>query len=130
MFLSLHPERLCTSKEITEHFKISINHMVKVTHNLSKIGLIKTQKGKNGGIKLSKTPEDINLGSVIRQLEPDFNIVECFCCKRNKCRITIVCKLKSVLFDAYKAFINKLDKHTLADVTENKGELLEILRHY
>ncbi|MEQ9208527.1 MAG: Rrf2 family transcriptional regulator, partial [Pseudomonadales bacterium] len=49
MYLAVHPERLCTAKEIAETFQISQNHMVKVAYQLSKLGYVETQKGKNGG---------------------------------------------------------------------------------
>jgi Rrf2 family nitric oxide-sensitive transcriptional repressor len=36
--------------------------MVKIIHNLAKLGLIKTIRGKNGGIIMAALPETINLG--------------------------------------------------------------------
>ncbi len=126
IYLAVHPGRLCTVKEISEAFNISQNHMVKVVHSLSKHRYINTKKGKNGGIELSKPAYHLNVGDIVRTLESDLYIVECFNSDDKRCSITAVCKLKHVLFNAYKAFIGELDKHTLADITENMDELLEV----
>ena len=42
------------------------------------MGYIETIRGKNGGIRLARAPENINLGILIKQIEPDFALVECF----------------------------------------------------
>jgi len=127
MFLAVHPDRLCTTKEIAETFQISQNHMVKVAYQLSKLGYVETQKGKNGGMKLSRPPEDLNLGEAIRGLEPDFHLVECFNRKDDNCRISSACQFKSVLFEAQSAFLDVLDGYTLAQITENELDLLGAL---
>ncbi|CAM2927210.1 hypothetical protein LEST103851_10015 [Legionella steigerwaltii] len=46
----------CTVKDITEAYGISNNHMIKIIHNLAKLGLIKTIRGKNGGILMAAQP--------------------------------------------------------------------------
>lgn len=129
MFLAVQPNELYTSKEIAKHFDIPINHMIKITHNLAKTGLITTQKGKHGGIRIAKDPKAINIGQTIRQLEPNFHIAECFDSEGHTCRIVGNCKLQSIFFKAYTAFIGELDKYTLADVISNGIELREIFNN-
>lgn len=117
----------CTIKDITEVYDISSNHMVKIIHNLAKIGLIKTIRGKNGGILMASRPENINLGRLIIQLEPHFDFVPCFNKEKANCCIAPVCKLKGVLHEAQAAFISVLERYTLADVMSNKSELSLLL---
>ena len=97
---------------------------MKVVHNLNKCGYIETLRGKKGGMRLSKNPENINIGKLVLELEPDFNLVECFSHNGN-CVITPVCELKSILGNALSSFIKKLSEYTLADVIvkgdENKA---------
>ena len=126
IYLAVYPDRLCTTKEIAAYFKISQNHMVKITHNLSKIGYINTQKGRSGGISLLQSSKEINIGEAIQKLELDFNIVECFNCKENTCKIATVCNLKNVLIRAHKAFMDELSCYTLEDLIKNKDELLAL----
>jgi Rrf2 family nitric oxide-sensitive transcriptional repressor len=85
--------------------------------------LIETIRGRSGGIKLAKHPSDINIGHVVRAMEDDFHLLECFDCATNYCVITPACKLKHVLNDALQAFLDVLDSYTLEDLLVNKDEL-------
>lgn len=116
-----------TISEISDRYKISRNHLVKVVHNLGKLGYIITVRGRHGGLRLALPPEQINIGEVVRRTEPNFNIVECFDGANNTCVITPACRLKGVLAEAYRAFSNTLDQYTLADMTVNKKELQRLL---
>ena len=117
----------CTIKDITEAYGISSHHMVKIIHNLAKLKLIKTIRGKNGGILMAAQPETINLGQLIVQLEPHFDLVPCFNKEKANCCIAPVCKLKSVLHEAQAAFMSVLERYTLADVVTNNAELSVLL---
>ncbi|KTC79114.1 Rrf2 family transcriptional regulator [Legionella cherrii] len=117
----------CTIKDITEAYGISINHMIKIIHNLAKLGLIKTIRGKNGGILMATQPEAINLGQLVFQLEPHFDLVPCFNKEKANCCIAPVCKLKGILHEAQAAFMKTLERYTLADVLHNPNELSILL---
>ena len=101
---------------------------MKVTYDLGKLGYIETIRGRGGGIRLAVDPSSITIGQVVRQTEDDFNIVECFNHEQNRCILSPACKLKHVLYDAMQAYLNVLDQYTLADVAQNKDELLELLK--
>ncbi len=118
MYLATHPDRLSSVKEISEHYAISRNHLVKVVHRLSQLSYIETTKGKGGGLKISKGSENLRLGDVIAELEPNMTLVECFDPQTNTCRITDSCKLKHYLFDAKQEFINVMNQRTLSDLCE------------
>lgn len=118
---------ICTIKDITAAYSISNNHMIKIIHNLAKLELIKTTRGKNGGIILAANPLDINLGALISKLESNFDLVPCFNKAKANCCIAPVCKLKNILYEAQKAFMNVLNQFTLADIIHNKVELTALL---
>ena len=126
IYISLR-KKSCTIKEITDAYTISTNHMVKIIHNLAKLGLIKTIRGKNGGILMAAQPETINLGQLLVQLEPHFDLVPCFNKAKANCCIAPVCKLKGILHEAQAAFMTVLERYTLADVLHNNNELSVIL---
>lgn len=115
MYLAANPARLCSVREIADHYGISYNHLVKVIHRLSQIGYVVSTKGKGGGIKLAVNPATLKLGDIVRTLEPNMDLVECFDKDTNTCRITGSCRLKHILFDAKQSFIDTLNRHTLAD---------------
>lgn len=120
-------KELSTVQEISDTYDISKNHLTKVVHELGKLGLIETIRGRGGGIRLNALPQDINIGETIRKTEDDFHLVECFNCATNKCVITNVCRLKGVLHEALEAYFKVLDSYTLADFVENNENLAAIL---
>jgi Rrf2 family transcriptional regulator, nitric oxide-sensitive transcriptional repressor len=129
LYLALKKENeLSNIKEIADAYHISKNHLMKVIHELGKLGLIETIRGRNGGIRLAKHPRDINIGEVVTHTEEDFHVVECFNREGNQCLITPSCKLKHVLYEALQAFSNVLKGYTLEDLTQNKDELQQLLR--
>ena len=120
LYLAERPGSLTTVSEIAEFHGISRNHLIKVIHNLSIQNFISTRRGRNGGMMLSRPPEEINLGDVVRKTEPNFYIVECFNTQNNGCRVTANCALKSVFFQAQQAFLQVMDNHLLSDALKPK----------
>lgn len=115
VYLTQTGEDLATISEIADFYQISRNHLVKVVHHLSSAGFIHTTRGKNGGMKLARSPELISIGDVVRRMEPNFDIVECFNADNPACVVTSVCALKSVLYKASNEFLGILDRFSLAD---------------
>lgn len=120
MYLAAQPDRLCSVREIAEHYAISRNHLVKVVHRLAQLGYITSSKGKCGGIRLACKPHELRLGDLVLKLEPNMYLVECFNRETNTCTVVSACKLKHFLADAGKAFIASLNRHTLADAVVDK----------
>lgn len=118
---------LSTIQAISDAYGISKNHLMKVTYELGKLGYIETIRGRGGGIRLAKDPEDINIGQVVRHTEDDFHLVECFDCKTNTCVISPVCGLKGALNRALFAYLKVLDEYTLADFLHHKHKLANLL---
>ncbi|MDX5336021.1 MULTISPECIES: RrF2 family transcriptional regulator [Marinobacter] len=119
IYLAEQGDRLATIQEIADSYEISKNHLMKVVHQLNKKGYIETIRGKKGGMRLHMAPNEINIGVLVRETEQDLSIVECFSSK-NTCKITPVCGLKAMFAEALKAFLETLDKYTLADVIQDK----------
>lgn len=120
MYLAAQPDKLCSVREIAEHYAISRNHLVKVVHYLAQLGYVTSSKGKGGGIRLARKPEELRLGDLVLALESNMYLVECFNRETNTCSIISVCKLKHFLVDASRAFIEALNQHTLADAVVDK----------
>lgn len=120
LYLSRKGEEAATISELADFYEISRNHLVKVVHNLGLNGFIITSRGKNGGIRLARSADEITVGEVVRKTEPDFDLLECFNPETDHCVISKSCHLKSVLFEARAAFIDVLDRYTLADAAMDK----------
>lgn len=115
MYVAQHPDRLCTIAEVARAYDISEAHLMKVTHQLGLAGWIETVRGKGGGMRLAYRPEEINIGAVVRRMESDFQITECFG-RANRCSLYGSCGLTGILNDALQAFLESLDAHTLTDL--------------
>jgi Rrf2 family transcriptional regulator, nitric oxide-sensitive transcriptional repressor len=123
VLLYLGLQERATVTEIANAYQIARPHVVKVVHHLGRLGLIGTQRGRGGGIWLAKRPDEINLGTVVRALEPDFHIVGCFGGSDGGCVISPVCSLKGVLGLALSSFFEVLDRHSLADLVDDREAL-------
>ena len=90
---------------------------------LGRHGFVEVRPGRAGGILLARSPSEISVGQVVRHLEPDFNVVECFDPQTNSCPIAPACGLVGVLNEATRSFLATLDKYTLADLIRRSPKL-------
>ena len=127
MYLALDRTRLATIPEIADAYGISENHLMKVVHQLARAGIVESVRGKGGGIRLGRAPEDIRLGDVVRASEGSAPIVECLSRDAHTCRIAAPCRLKGILVSAFDALYDSLDEHTLADLVEKPRALKHAL---
>ncbi|RKQ32996.1 Rrf2 family transcriptional regulator [Oceanobacillus halophilus] len=118
---------LASIKEISETYHISQHHLGKIVYQLNKLELLETIRGRNGGIRLAKPANEINVGLVVRVLENDFHLLECFDKGTDHCVISPACTLKHVLNKALNAFFKVLEEYTLKDLIRNEEELLELM---
>lgn len=118
IYLGLRRDRRVSIREIAEAHRISENHLVKVIHNLGRGGFVETARGRGGGLRLARAPEDIRVGDVVRFTEDDMALVACFQPPGGGggCALINVCRLQSLLGEALAAFLAVLDRATLADL--------------
>lgn len=115
LYAAERPERLVTIEEAAEWYGISRTHLTKVANLLTRTGFMLAVRGRAGGLRLGRAPQDVRLGDVLRVTEPDFAIVECFG-NDEACRISASCRLKGVVGVALAAFLETMDGHTLQDM--------------
>ena len=127
MFLTLSRDRLATIPEIAAAYDISENHLMKVVHQLARAGVIESVRGKGGGVRLAREPEDIRIGQIVRASEGATPVVQCLSDEGAPCRIAPVCKLTAVLSRAIDAFYVALDEYTLADLAKKPRGLEALL---
>lgn len=116
-----------TIADIAGAFGISNNHLVKIVHELGRLGYIHTVRGKGGGLSLARDPSTVSIAQVVRDLEPNLHLVECFDEKTNTCPIAGVCALQGALTLAQGAFFDTLSRYTLADLVRNRKRLADVL---
>ncbi|HYF42334.1 MAG TPA: Rrf2 family transcriptional regulator [Ramlibacter sp.] len=107
--------KLASIQEIAEAYGISENHLMKVVHRLGLLGLLHTQRGRNGGLRLAAEPSAFKLGEVVRTLEADMHLVECSSDTESACPLVGMCRFALALDEAKTAFLATLDRYTLED---------------
>lgn len=115
MRLASEPGRGFSTSELAEEFRISRHHLTKIVQCLAHAGIVTTRRGGGGGATLSRPPEEIRLGEIVRVLEQGQALVECFS-SDGECTIDGRCALKGRLRRAEAAFLADLDRSTLAEV--------------
>lgn len=118
MYCATHQEREqpVTISEVAQSHDISRSHLTKIVQELAAQGLLETTRGRGGGMRLMRPAKDISVGAVVRVMESDFDMVECFNPENNTCRLSSQCVLKGVLGSATQAYLAVLDRLTLADL--------------
>ncbi len=130
IYVAINEKELATIKSIAEQYEISKNHLMKVVQELSAQGYLQAIRGKNGGIRLGKPADSINVGELVKRFEADSTLVECFG-SNNQCVITPACQLKTMFAEAMEAFFDSLSQYTLADLVKgNKKQKLNRLLFY
>lgn len=94
---------------------LSRDHLHKVVQDLTAIGITRTTRGAGGGVMLAVPPGQVRLGTLVRHLEADQPMVECFRRDEGECTFMPTCRLRNMLREARDRFFNSLDDHTLAD---------------
>lgn len=128
MLLALEPDTLHTIEEVATRYRISKNHLMKVAQTLAQQGFIESVRGRNGGLRLARPAERINLGAVVRTTEDSLTLVECFDRETNTCLVAPVCGLRGPLDEALAAFFAVLNKYSLADLVANPATYRRMAR--
>lgn len=128
MYCAIHQrrEQAPTIAEIAEVYGISRSHLMKIVMELAAKGWVSTTRGRGGGVRLLTAPEQIVVGEVVRQMEEDFTMVECFSAEGSSCRIDGRCQLKGVLNEALQAYMRVLDGVRLSDLVAPGESLTKV----
>lgn len=116
VYTAINDDTLVNIGTIAKTYNISKSHLMKVVTSLVKGGFLVSVRGKGGGLRLADNPENINIGAVVRHLEP-MQVVECMG-DNNECLITPSCRLTGIITGAIKAFFNHLDQYSLQDLLD------------
>ena len=115
-YVALHSDRLVTARQIAEAYGLSHNHISKVCQELIRHRFLKAQRGRGDGVRLAREPEDIKLGELLYPGDTHPKVVDCDSGVGGVCRIATACRLKGILAQAQRAFVEVLNSHSLAEV--------------
>jgi Rrf2 family nitric oxide-sensitive transcriptional repressor len=105
----------CTTEEIAAYYQISAAHLGRVIRRLQKMGYVKAIRGRKGGVRLDKEPEQLILGDLVDLLEQGATPLDPQE-GETPTRVDEQSRLKAILRRAHGLFMTYLKDVTLAAV--------------
>jgi Rrf2 family transcriptional regulator, iron-sulfur cluster assembly transcription factor len=112
---SLPPERLALVSDISRAQRIPESYLAKIFQRLSKVGLLKSARGLNGGFSLGRPAGAITMRDVIEALDGPIALNRCLV-RKGECEEESRCSLHEVLEEAQERFLEVLTRTTMEDL--------------
>jgi len=103
--------------EISSRQKISVKYLEQIIRPLKEAELVTSVRGPKGGHLLTRKPETITLGQIVRLFEGQADLVECISRPEN-CPMSDECSVRLAWQAATNAMFESLDHTTIADLAE------------
>jgi len=117
MLLAIDPARVQSTTVLAERLDVSRHHLAKILMDLVAGDYLVSSRGPAGGVRLAKPPTQIRIGDVVRYLERDQAMVECFRADGGHCNLRPTCRLRRALGRAKDAFVETLNETSLAEMS-------------
>ena len=110
-----HGEGPVSIKSIAERQGIPEAYLEQLVAVLKKEGLVTSTRGAQGGYMLSREPEDITVGQILRALEGGLNLVDCLS-GEDACGKSCACPSRIVYMKIRDGLNQVADSITLKDM--------------
>jgi Rrf2 family protein len=107
--------QLLSSKVISQRHEIPEEFLHKTIQILSKAGLVATQRGVQGGVRLNRPLKDITIADVMEAMEGPIALNVCLN-PGFECRNKSTCEVHKILGSAQQAMLDELKRKSLADI--------------
>lgn len=97
---------------------ISEKYLESIVSILVKAGMIEGQRGRGGGYRLTKKPEDYSVGEVLRLTEGSLSPVSCLECGTPQCKRAEHCRTLPLWQNLDELICNYLDSVHISDLIE------------
>lgn len=116
---------IAQSEQIPEQF------LDQIFSKLRRAGFVKSLRGVNGGYLLSRPPEDISIGELVRVLEGSLSPIGCVTEEDADpgefCGRFVVCHTRNVWLRVMNAVTHALDSLTLAEVMKDEVPVNQVM---
>ncbi|RLQ89508.1 iron-responsive transcriptional regulator RirA [Notoacmeibacter ruber] len=126
MYCTADPDGLSRIPDIAKSAEVPELYLFKILKPLVEAGLMKTVRGRKGGVCLARPAEEITLFDIVRVTEEGFFMADCFEEGDTHCPLVDHCSLNAALREALNAFLEVLSRHTLAELVRQKPELTDL----
>jgi Rrf2 family transcriptional regulator, iron-sulfur cluster assembly transcription factor len=107
-------------KDISERQGISLKYLETIMTTLSKAGFVDGIRGKSGGYKLNRAPEEYKVRKILELTEGTLAPVACLDCNAPDCERKEDCRTLPLWKGLYSTITDYLDKITVADLMKAK----------
>ena len=107
-------------KEVAQRQEISLKYLERILPLLVEAGLVEGLRGKGGGYRLTREPDEYPLGEILRKTEGDLAPVACLECGAVPCTRTAECRTLPMWKELDAIINNYLDSKTLADLVRQE----------
>lgn len=122
LYLGAHEGRVAPISEIVRAHDLSQSNLMKVVNMLVEGGILRSVRGRSGGVTLARPASQIRMGEIVRLMEGDAAMVDC-----STCLLRGNCGLVRALKEAKNAFYASLDRHDLAEALRAHPSTLALL---
>lgn len=105
-----------TLKEVAGRQEISEKYLESIIKVLVRAGLLDGARGKGGGYRLTREPEDYSIGEILRLMEGELTPVACLGEEAKACARTNICRTLPMWKELYEMINDFFDHKTLADL--------------
>ena len=102
-------------KDISERQGLSVKYLEQIVTNLTRSGLLHSERGSGGGYRLTKSPDKYTVGEILRAVEGKLAPVTCLEDDINQCEHSSLCKTLDFWEGLYKVIGEYVDSVTLQD---------------
>ena len=109
-------EQVTTASELTESTGLPGPTVSKLLKQLSRAGLLDSQRGTNGGYTLSLSARDISVSDIVSALDGPIALTECMTADGAVCEIEALCPTRTNWRQINNALVEALDRVSLAEM--------------
>lgn len=117
-------EKFVALKDIAERQNISKKYLEQIVPLLNKSGILRTNRGYQGGYMLAKKASEYTVGDILRITEGSLAPVSCLDTEPNLCDRANTCMTLPLWNGLYKVINDYLDSITLQDIIDRNNERL------
>ena len=124
-YMAVSQGEIFSAEFLHDELKIPRRYLRSLLTDLSKLGFIRSTKGRNGGFVFARPLEEINLAAIIKTVEGTELMGSCILGHQN-CKEEQPCVMHETWLEAKTKLLDTLSNTTLYDLRERKKNLIQI----
>lgn len=109
-------------KDVSKRQDISVKYLEQIVSMLSKAGFLRSQRGSQGGYKMTRKPEEYTILDILEVTEGGIAPIACLEDEVNQCPKSAKCPTIALWRGLYDATSNYLKGITIADLVRKAEE--------